>query len=81
MSRNDIYQKLAPVFHEVFDNDNIILSDGISAEDVDEWDSLSHIRLVVAVEETFLIRFDSSEIVDLENVGQFVDLIRSKTAG
>lgn len=81
MSRNDIYQKLAPVFHEVFDNDNIILSDGISAEDIDEWDSLSHIRLVVAVEETFLIRFDSSEIVDLENVGQFVDLIRSKTAG
>ena len=81
MSRNDIYQKLAPVFHEVFDNDNIILSDGLSAEDIDEWDSLSHIRLVVAVEETFLIRFDSSEIVDLENVGQFVDLIRSKTAG
>ena len=81
MSRNEIYQKLAPVFHEVFDNDNIILSDGISAEDIDEWDSLSHIRLVVAVEETFLIRFDSSEIVDLENVGQFVDLIRSKTAG
>ena len=81
MSRNDIYQKLAPVFHEVFDNDNIILSDGISAEDIDEWDSLSHIRLVVAVEEAFLIRFDSSEIVDLENVGQFVDLIRSKTAG
>lgn len=81
MSRNDIYQKLAPVFHEVFDNDNIILSDGISAEDIDEWDSLSHIRLVVAVEEMFLIRFDSSEVVDLENVGQFVDLIRLKTAG
>ena len=56
MSRDEIYLKLTSVFHEVFDNDNIALSDGMSAEDVDEWDSLSHIRLVVAVEEMFSIR-------------------------
>ena len=80
MSRDDIYQKLTPVFHEVFDNDDIVLSDGMSAEDVDEWDSLSHIRLVVAVEEMFSVRFDSSDVVELENVGQFVDLIGTKTA-
>ena len=81
MSRDEIYLKLTSVFHEVFDNDNIALSDGMSAEDVDEWDSLSHIRLVVAVEEMFSIRFDSSDVVELENVGQFVDLIGSKSNG
>ena len=53
MSRDEIYLKLTSVFHEVFDNEDITLSDGMSAEDVDEWDSLSHIRLVVAVEEMF----------------------------
>ena len=81
MSRDEIYLKLTSVFHEVFDNDDIALSDGMSAEDVDEWDSLSHIRLVVAVEEMFSIRFDSSDVVELENVGQFVDLIGSKSNG
>ena len=78
MSRDEIYSKLTSVFHEVFDNDDIALSDGMSADDVDEWDSLSHIRLVVAVEEMFSLRFDSSDVVALENVGQFVDLIGSK---
>ena len=79
MSRDEIYLKLTSVFHEVFDNEDITLSDGMSAEDVDEWDSLSHIRLVVAVEEMFSIRFDASDVVELENVGQFVDLIGSKS--
>ena len=81
MNRDEIFERLTPVFHEVFDDDDIVLNDGMSAEDIDEWDSLSHIRLVVAVEEVFALRFDSSEVVELENVGQFVSLIASKSAG
>lgn len=81
MKRDEIFERLTPVFHEVFDDDDIVLSDGMSADDVDEWDSLSHIRLVVAVEEVFSLRFDASEVVELENVGQFVSLIASKSAG
>lgn len=78
MTHDEIYSRLTPIFHEVFDNDNIALTPELSANDVDEWDSLSHIRLIVAVEEGFGIRFNSAEIVKLENVGQFVDLIGSK---
>lgn len=78
MTHEEIYGRLRPIFHEVFDNDEIALSPELSASDIDEWDSLSHIRLIVAVEEGFGIRFNSSEIVKLQNVGQFVELIGSK---
>lgn len=78
MTREKIYEHLTPIFHDVFDDDDIELAPELSAKDVDEWDSLSHIRLVVAVEKSLNVKFSSSEISSLENVGQFVDLIQGK---
>ena len=78
MSNADIYQKLAPIFHEVFDDDEIIPTPEMTANDVEDWDSLSHIRLLVAVEETFEIAFSSSEISSLKNVGELVAAITGK---
>ena len=52
----------------------------MTAEDVEEWDLLSHIRLIVAAEREFGVSFSSSEVANLENVGQFVDLIVARTA-
>jgi acyl carrier protein len=70
--------RLAPIFHEVLDNESIVLSRDLSADDVDEWDSLSHIRLIVAVEHAFQITFLSMEISDLQNVGDMIDALQKK---
>jgi acyl carrier protein len=73
-----IREQLNQVFREVFDDDSIEISDGMTAADVEEWDSLNHINLIVAVERTFGIRFSTKEVNGLANVGEFVALISSK---
>lgn len=80
LSDDVIYQRLAPVFQDVFDDESLVPTAELTAEDVAEWDSISHIRLVVAIEEEFDIRLTTAELSGLQNVGQMVDLIRSKAA-
>ncbi|MBV9302373.1 MAG: acyl carrier protein [Acidobacteriaceae bacterium] len=79
METSEIYQKLTGVFHDVFDDDSIEVRPDLTADDVDEWDSVSHIRLVLTAEEAFHVKFSAAEIARLKNVGEFVDLIQSKT--
>jgi len=74
----DIYRKLTPIFREVFDDDQLVVVPHLAAADVAEWDSLRHIRLVLSIEREFSLRFSAAEIGALENVGEFVDLIRAK---
>jgi acyl carrier protein len=76
----DIYDTLTHIFRDVFDDDVLALTPAMTADDVDEWDSLTHIRLIVAVEQEWDIRFTVPEVTALENVGQFVELIHRKTA-
>jgi acyl carrier protein len=78
MEGNAIYQQLTRVFAEVFDDDAIVLTPTTTAEDVDGWDSLNHIRLIVSVEKAFQIKFSTPEIAKLKNVGELVALIASK---
>jgi acyl carrier protein len=80
METAEIYQKLTGIFRKVFDDDSIVVRPDLTADDVDEWDSLSHIRLVLTVEKAFNIKFSASEIGRLKNVGEFADLIKSKTS-
>lgn len=78
MEQSTIYERLLPIFVEVFDDDTIELSPTMTAEDVVAWDSLSNIRLVVAVEEAFGIQFTTGEVAGLRNVGEFVSVIQSR---
>ena len=78
MSRDEIYTRLNEVFRDVFDRDDITVSDETTAADVEGWDSLIHITLMDAVEEEFDIRFDMKTVVKMKNVGEMVDLIISK---
>ena len=78
MDQNRVIARLTPIFHEILDNDRIELSRTLYAGDVEEWDSLSHIRLIVAVEEAFQISFRSTEVGSLENLGDIIDLILLK---
>ena len=78
MDTETVYSKLREVFHDVFDDDEIILTPQLSADDVDAWDSLKHVRLLLTIERTFRIKFTTSEIGRLKNVGDLAALIQSK---
>ncbi len=78
MSRDEIMARLAGVFEEVFDHP-VELREDTTAADVDDWDSIAHVTLILATEEAFDIRFDSAEIANAGDVGDFVGLIESKT--
>ena len=77
-SRQNILDRLTPLFQEVFDDDDVVVTEDLSAKDIYEWVSLSHIRLVVAIEGDFNVSFTTGELAVLENVGQMVDLIVTK---
>lgn len=81
MEQTSIYERLLPIFVEVFDDDTIELTPLMTAADVPAWDSLSNIRLVVAVEEEFGIQFTTGEVAGLKNVGEFVSVIQSRVKG
>ena len=77
MDEYQIYARLAQIFEDVFDEDSIELTPEMSAKDVDGWDSLTHIRLILTIEKVFKIKLSTSEIGKLENVGDLVALIRA----
>jgi acyl carrier protein len=78
MDKNEILSKLTTISHDELDNDEIVLNFETTAEDIEEWDSLSHIQLIVAVEKAFGVRFTSSEIQSWNNVGEMIDCILTK---
>ena len=78
MQDAEILAKLADIFREVFDDEVVVPTPAMTAADVDAWDSLNHIRLIVATEMAFGIKFGITEITGLGNVGDLVALIRSK---
>lgn len=80
MDRADILKQVNEIFVEVLDNDAVILSDETTAADVEDWDSLNHIQLVVAIEQQFNLRFSSKEIQTWNNVGELVSCIQNKQA-
>lgn len=76
MERTEIFKKLNEIFEDVLDLDETpTLADETTANDIDEWDSLSQIQLIVAIEKAFKIKFTSSEIMKWRNVGEMVDTI------
>lgn len=78
MDEEQIYARLAQVFEDVFDQAPIKLTPELAAKDVDGWDSLTHIRLILTVEKEFKIKFSTSEIGKLENLGDLVILIAAR---
>ena len=76
--RDDIRDRLQTVFRETFDDDAIELSDAMTAEDLEDWDSVSHISLVLAVERAFGVTLNAAEIGSLENVGAMIALLRAR---
>ncbi len=80
MTREYVYEQMNRIFRNVFDDESIELHDETNAEDIEDWDSLEQINLVVAIENEFQMMFDINEISQLANVGEMADLILSKDA-
>lgn len=78
MDKNQIMTEVQEIFRDVLDNEDIELTPETMADDIEEWDSLSHIQLIVAIEKHFKVKFTSKEILSWKNVGEMVDCISTK---
>ncbi|MCR5292604.1 MAG: acyl carrier protein [Eubacterium sp.] len=78
MTREEVYERLNEVFRDVFDDEDITVNDATTADDIEDWDSLEHINLVVAVEKEFGIKFNMGEVNSFRNVGEMVDIILAR---
>jgi acyl carrier protein len=80
MDRDIVKERLDLIFQDIFDDPSLHVSDETTAADVDGWDSLSHVNLIVAVEKEFNIRMTTAEVRGLKNVSDFIALISAKAA-
>lgn len=78
MEKSEVLSQVQDIFRDVLDEEGIVLAESTTANDVEEWDSLTHIQLIVAIEKHFKIKFLSKEILSWKNVGEMVDCIASK---
>jgi acyl carrier protein len=78
MENSEVYSRLNELFRNVFDNDDMVVSPELTAADVDGWDSLRHVRLMLTIERAFGIKFSAYEVNKLRNVGQLAKLIEAK---
>jgi len=81
MQREEIKQKAQEIFRDVFGDDTIEITDSLTAEDVEEWDSFTNVEMVARLEKEFNIEFAISEVQDLEDVGGLLDLLEKKLKG
>ncbi len=75
MTRNEIFEKLTEVFIDVFDDEDITLTETTTADDIEDWDSLTHITIIAEVESTFGMKFAMKEVLNMQNVGEMVSII------
>lgn len=75
---NEIFDRLNEVFQDVFDDDSITVNERTTAADIEDWDSLSHITLISAVEDEFRMKFSMKEVVEMKNVGEMVAIVAAR---
>ena len=80
METNDIVSRLTPIFRDVFNDDALVVDEGMTAADVPSWDSLSNINMIIAVEKAFRAKFSIKDVRNLKNVGELIELIKRKAA-
>ncbi len=78
LTRKEIFEKITEIFREEFDDESLIIVDETNAEDIEDWDSLAHVELVMSMEKEFNMKFNIKEVGKLKNVGEMADLILSR---
>lgn len=74
----DIKAKLQDIFRDIFDDEELVIFDEMTADDIEDWDSLTHMQLIIEIEKTFNIKFSTMEIKSANNVGEFIGFIERK---
>ena len=77
---SEFEDRVRDIFREVFDNDKLEIYDAMQAKDVSNWDSLTHITLIMAIEDAFCIKFTTREVMGFQNVGEMMQCLRAKIA-
>ncbi len=77
MTRDEVFEEVRKIFRDNFDDDNLVIVDETNSSDIEDWDSIEHINLVIAMEKKFDLKFNIREVGKLANVGEMVDLIVS----
>lgn len=78
MNRDAIFNTVQDIFRDIFDENDLVISDSTSSVDIEDWDSLNHINLVSAIEKEFNIKFALGELMDLKDVGGMINLMMEK---
>ncbi len=78
ISTDEMNIKINEIFRQVFDDNSLSVREDMTAKDVEGWDSLTHVNLIVAVEKRFKVAFSTKEVMALRNVGDFLRLIEKK---
>ena len=78
MNRKEVFDKVQEIFRDVFDDEDLTISDATNSDEIEDWDSLEHISLIISMEKAFSMKFDIKEVNKLENVGEMIDLILRK---
>ena len=78
MTRKELFDGVQDIFRDIFDEDDMVIEDKTSSDDIEDWDSLNHINLVSAIEKEFEIRFALGELMALKDVGAMIDLMVEK---
>lgn len=75
MDRTEVFKRLNEIFQDIFDDEELVVTDETCADDVEDWDSLRHITLISAVEKAFGMKFAMKEVLEMENVGEMADIL------
>ena len=78
MERKEIISRVLKVFRDVFDDDSIVINDETTSKDIEGWESLTHISLISSIEDEFSIKFNTKEVINMQNVGDMIDCIIEK---
>ena len=76
MEASEIIERITPIFRDILEDDDLVLTKELTANDVESWDSLSHVRLIVTIEQDLGIRFDLSEASSAKNVGDLLEQVK-----
>lgn len=71
-------EKLQEIFRDIFDDEELVITEGMTAADIEDWDSLAQINLIIAIEKEFGIKFNLEEVSKLKNIGEMLNLINLK---
>lgn len=78
MTLEEIFEGLNEVFRDVFDDEDITVNENTTSNDIEDWDSLEHINLIVAVEKKFGMKFSMGEVTTMKNVGEMAEIIKDR---